>query len=63
MAFKKVRYDSGENIVKIRVEDETRRLIDNWTFMMSDLQKWVDFIRSKYGIVFHKKQQDLEWIN
>ena len=62
MKFKRVRYDSGENIVRIRIEDETRRLMDSWTLMMSDLPQWVNSIRNKYGIDFNKKPKDLEWL-
>ena len=62
MAFKKIRYDSGENVVRIKIEDETRRPIDNWVLMMSDLPQWFSTIKEKYGLKFKKRQEDLEWL-
>ncbi len=61
MGFKTVRYDSGENIVRITVEDETRRKIDSWVIMMSDLPDCINNIRKKYGINFSKVTKDLSW--
>ncbi len=61
MGFKKIRYDTGENIVKIKIEDETRRLIDTWTLMMSDLPNWFNIIKEKYGIKSKEKDRSLDW--
>ena len=60
---KPIRYNIGENIVKIRIEDETGAVIENWTVMMSDLWKWARTIRLKYGVSFKEKEidKDLEW--
>lgn len=62
MGFKKVRYDSGENVVRIKIEDETRRIVDNWVLMMSDLPRWFEGIREKYGLRVKKRDRDLEWL-
>ena len=62
MKFKKIRYDSGENIVKIKIEDETRRMVDKWILMMSDLPNWFNIIKRKYGVAESKMPRDLEWI-
>jgi len=62
LGFQKVRHDAGENIVRIKIEDETRRIIDTWVLMISDLPKWFKSIKEKYGLTSEKQQKDLEWI-
>ncbi len=62
MSFKKVKYDTGENIIKIKIEDETRRLMDSWTLMMSDLPQWFNMMIEKYGLPLKKRPKDLEWL-
>lgn len=61
MKFKKVRYDSGENIIRVKIEDETRRPLDVWTLMMSDFPNWAEEIKNKYGLSSKKKSKDLDW--
>lgn len=61
MAFKRVRYDAGENVVRIKIEDETRRMIDSWVIMMSDLPAWFNGIKEKYGLKLYKKDRSLDW--
>ena len=63
MGFKKIRYDAGENIVRIKIEDETRKIIDSWVMMMSDLPRWFNGIKEKYGLISSKKEKDrsLDW--
>lgn len=58
-----IRYNTGENIVKIRIEDESGAIIENWTIMMSDLWKWARAMRLKYGISFKEQEEDkdLDW--
>ena len=62
MAFKKIRYNTGDNIVEIKIKDETGKFIENWTLMMPDLPTWFDIMRKKYGIKLEIRQRDLEWI-
>jgi len=50
--FKKIRYDTGENIVIIKIKDGTGKFIENWTINMSDLMKFVRLMKRKYGIEF-----------
>jgi len=62
MKFQRVRYDTGENIIEIKIRDGTGKFIENWVLMMSDLSKWVDIIRRKYGLRFEKqREKDLDW--
>ena len=61
MVFKKVRYDTGENVVRIKIEDETRRIIDTWTLMMSDLPNWFNIIKEKYGLKSKERDKGLDW--
>ena len=62
MGFKKIRYDSGENVVRISIEDETRRIMDRWVLMISDLPSWFDGVKRKYGLSSRKLPEDLEWL-
>lgn len=62
MGFKKIAYNTGVNIVEIKIKDETGRFIENWTLMMSDLYKWVDIMKRKYGLEFKEAPRDLDWI-
>ncbi len=60
MSFKKIRYNTGEDIVEIKIKDETGRFIENWTVMMSDLYAWFKIMKYKYGLV-DKHKKDLDW--
>ena len=61
--FKKIRYNSGEGLVKIKIEDDTGKVIEKWTIMFSDLCKWTDLMKRKYGLSEKShKDRDLEWI-
>ena len=60
MTFKKVKDSKGDQIVIIKVLDQDRSILENWTIMMSDLYKWVSIMKSKYGI--NRKDKDLDWI-
>jgi len=59
--FKKIRYDTGENIVIIKIKDGTGKFIENWTINMSDLMKFVRLMKRKYGIEFGNDRKGLEW--
>lgn len=63
MGFKKIRYHTGEGLVKIRIEDETGAKMENWTIMMSDLGQWANMMFKKYGISRNGKKldKDLGW--
>ena len=60
IGFERIRYNSGRNIVKIKIEDTSGALIENWTIMMSDLGKWVKQMDEKYGSQI-KRKTDLDW--
>lgn len=62
MVFRKVKYNSGDNIIEIKIRDETGKFIENWTFMMENLPEWVDIIKRKYGIRFEKVSKELDWL-
>lgn len=63
MGFKKIRYNTGEGLVKIKIEDESGAKQENWTIMMSDLAKWSRLMCRKYGIGDNKikRDKDLDW--
>ena len=63
MGFKKIKYNTGEGLVKIRIEDESGARMENWTIMMSDLWQWADMMIRKYGLDKKGKfsDRDLDW--
>ena len=66
MSFKKIKHNSGDSIVQIKIIDETGARIENWTIMMKDLFKWTKTICRKYEIDMPKKEglidkKDLDW--
>ena len=63
MSFKKLKYNSGEGMAKIKILDDTGMQIENWTIMMSDLGRWASLMRQKYNITDkeNKKDKDLDW--
>jgi len=66
MRFKPIRYNTGEGRAKIKIEDESGRLDENWTIMMSDLETWFEQMKQRYGdTVCNKKKKDdhdLDWL-
>lgn len=62
IAFKGIKYNAGEYLLKIKVEDESGRFLENWVIMSSDLTKWVRIMNQKYGFIESKKKdKDLDW--
>lgn len=64
---KPIKYNSGESIIKIRIEEPSGALMENWTVMASDLWKWARAMRLKYGLNFDEKKKtvndrDLDWM-
>jgi len=64
MSLKKIRYNSGEGLVKIKIEEDNGALIERWTIMMSDLGNWFRIMKKKYGdrVESKKDNRDLDWI-
>ena len=64
MGYKKIRYNTGDGIAKIRMEDDTGAIVENWTIHWSDLKKWVSQMERKYGINMkaRTKDADLDWL-
>jgi len=64
MGFKKLKYNSGEGLIKMKIEDATGARIESWTIMMSDLGKLSKMLCNKYGISYNtseQKNKDLDW--
>ena len=62
MGFKKIRYNTGEEIFKVRIENTSGSLLDNWVFMKDDFPQWVEIMKKKYGLgIKPKKDRDLDW--
>jgi hypothetical protein len=67
MRFKPIKYNSGEGLAKIRIEEESGALMENWTIMMSDLGTWFRTMQEKYGDQIDNKKEkkidhDLDWL-
>ena len=63
MIFSKIKYNSGRGILKVRIEDQTGALQENWTIMMDDFPKWVGIMCKKYGFKIQREKTDLDWTN
>lgn len=65
MAFKTLKYNTGEGLVKMKIEDATGARIENWTIMLSDLGKLARLLCRKYGVDYntgdYKKGKDFDW--
>jgi len=63
VAFKKIRYNTGEEIFKVRIENSSGALLDNWVFMKNDFTQWVEIMKKKYGfgVKTRRKDRDLDW--
>jgi len=65
VGFKKLKYNTGEGLVKLKIEDASGARIENWTIMMSDLGKLTRLLCRKYGIDYNtgefRKNKDLDW--
>jgi len=64
MTFKKINYGTGECLVKIKIEEDSGAMLENWTIMMSDLEGWFKIMKRKYGnrVESVKKDRDLDWL-
>lgn len=60
MPFKKIRYNTGEEIFKVKIENSDGSFLENWVFMRGDLPKWINIIKRKYGLD-QSKDKDLDW--
>lgn len=62
MSFKRVVYNKGECVVKIKIEDANGARLENWTVMLSDFGKVARTICRKYTVdEFDKSAKDLDW--
>ena len=62
MVFRKIRYNTGEGLFKVKIEDDSGAIIENWTIMFNDFPEWVNTICRKYGFkVDSRPQTDLDW--
>ena len=61
MAFKKIRYNTGEEIFDLKIKDTTGATINKWVFMKHDFEKVVGIVKSKFGISKNNKGNDLDW--
>jgi hypothetical protein len=63
MGFEKIKYNTGKEIFKVRIEDTTGALIQNWVFMKEDFPEWLRIMERKFGVKTKKKEpdRDLDW--
>jgi hypothetical protein len=65
MPFSKIKYNRGQGIFKLRIEDSSGSLIENWVVMQHDFLDVVDIISNKYGLKRKGfglgKDKDLDW--
>ena len=61
MTLLKVRYNSGKEICKVKIEREDGALLENWTIMLEDFPKLYKILKKKYGFESANIGRDLEW--
>jgi len=62
MGFSRIRYNTGEEVFKIKVENSNGARMEEWVVMKRDFPKWVNMICSKYGFTLEKAKSDLDWM-
>jgi len=64
MAFKKIKYNTGEEIFHIKVQESDGSNGGNWKVMKSDFLRTVDILKKKYGIKKKdsRDDRDLDWL-
>ena len=64
MGLKKIRHNTGECLVKVRIEEDSGALLEKWTIMMSDLGNWFKIMKRKYGnrVETNSNNRDLDWL-
>jgi len=64
MPFKKIKYDTGEEIFNIKVQSPDGANDSKWVCMKRDFNNTVNILRKKYGINkdSNNKDKDLEWL-
>jgi len=61
LGFAKVRYNTGEEIFRVKIENSNGSKIEEWVIMSRDFPKWVHMISSRYGFNIGKEKTDLDW--
>jgi len=63
MGFAKIRYNTGEEIFRIRIEDTHGSKMEDWVIMSRDFPRWVNMISSRFGFKIGKEntKTDLDW--
>ena len=61
MGFTKIRYNTGEEIFRVKIEDTRGSKIEEWVIMSRDFPKWVNMISSRYGFRIGNEKTDLDW--
>jgi hypothetical protein len=59
MGFRKINWNSGEVIAKIKVQEANGVKLGEWTIALSDLGKFASMIREKFGTI--ERDRDLDW--
>jgi len=62
MGFSRIRYNPGEIIFKLQIEEGNGATIEKWVVMKEDFNKLVQILSKKYGLRNGKKDRDLSWL-
>ena len=60
MALKKIRYNTGKKIFRLKIDEDNGMNIDKWVVMEDDFIKLVNLLSDKYGLI-KRKFKDLNW--
>lgn len=59
-----ISYNESGDIIEIIIRDSSGGRIDKFKGRLSDLQKFIELIKRKYGIRFKReKDSDLKWLD
>jgi len=58
MNFKRPNWNSGEVILKIKVQEANGVKLGDWTINASEMGKFARMVKDKFG---KKKSKDLDW--
>lgn len=59
MGFKRINWNSGEVIAKIKIQEANGISLGEWTISASELGKFSKMIKDKFGT--NKRERDLDW--
>ena len=61
LSLLKVRYNSGKEICKIKIEKDDGSTLEKWTVMLEDFPKVYRILKKKYGFKSLSVGKEFDW--